>query len=436
MKVAEWVIGTVLSAVLGAASAQGFETVRAEEYCRLPSYKPALRQTMVLIDENEIAANPEGGVAEANRDLLRLISSFADPDESRRAGTFLPREEVTVYVLPRDGAEPEQIFVGCQPFFSEEEERADASEQGSLAKAMRDFFGQGAVNEAQDYVRTFTSGLLRALVEAGRPENLSATGAEGAKLLESGVVQSLRRASRIVNLEYGIPRIVLLSDLTRYSPAIPNDIATAREQGFAAARDAQLNFNRAELYVIGVPGSAQAELAREFAHAFFLGSGAWLSGWSHKTIGNMAPNPTTVQIYNGIIHYSSETDEVPMQMRVAYDRNGVLVNSWIGLQGRNVSDLLGRKDSATPLSGSVVCESDSKCEGKGDGTGFSQAWSLNPSADQELYRPGLPFGGLRYFEFAVLNSEAKGRIYDPHVERVGSQEHLPFELRLVENGRY
>ncbi len=412
----------VLLCVLASSSAFSVEPDRAEEFCRKNEFSKALRQTIVFIDENVVTAYSGDDIPPASRELARLILNFADPEKAQRTNTFLPRERLTVYALPRDGSQPIHVFSACQPYYSDEEIAEIEGRESSTKRALDTFFGKGPIAEAEEYTRVFRNNLTTMLVSIGKTMSDSPNRTSG--FLESSLITSLQSTPRLVNLHDGIPRIILVADFSPFSVEGLDNPLEARSLGFSMAKQASIDFSRAELYAVHLSDTGQNQLVREFAHAFFLGSGALLSGWSNKTISNPSVNPTAVQIFQGFVDYGDI--KPPVQIRLAWDSNGTLVNSWIGVALKSTV--------STPMSGAMVCQDSNNCSVKSDDFGFAQIWSTDPDQEAE-YDANLPFSGLRRFTIDIKGTRASGKIWDPAVAEVGGKENLPFvDLTMLKEG--
>jgi hypothetical protein len=110
-----------------------------------------------------------------------------------------------------------------------------------------------------------------------------------------------------------------------------------------------------------------------------------------------------------------------MQIRLATDATGALVNSWV--------EVSVDRPIATPMAGKAFCKSASleACEIKGDGREFSQAWAIEPDPNKPTFDPRLPFSGIRWFEFTSGPKGINGRLWDPMVI-VNKQKEMPFDL--------
>src|SRR5262249_24831662 len=153
------------------------------------------------------------------------------------------------------------------------------------------------------------------------------------------------------------------------------DEKAARALGFDNAEKVGADLQRAEVYITGM--SAQAsKFIRDFSQAFFLGSKAKLVDASGETIGQTNEAPERLRIYSGFINYGGV--QVPMQIRLATDRSGSLVNSGV--------EVTVKRAIATPLTGKAVCKADDleNCEVKGDGKEFAQLWAADRSGDPKF----------------------------------------------------
>lgn len=390
-----------------------------EKYCSVAGSNSAVRQTVFVIDEAHVAPSVSGQMAQSNSEWASLLVSVLKLDNPEQNTFFLPRERVTILFARKDGAEPAFVFTGCLPFFS-------ASELAAMPKdAVGEFFRGGRKRELQKESEKFKAQLGAALVRASEPGLLSKSATPGSTFAGSGLLSSLRRSS-LANLSRGIPRIILYSDLSRFSDTAKGDVPTIRMAGDTLGKTLPIAFARAELYVVGTPPSPKADKTKEFMSAYFLRSGAWLQGWSHRNINQMDSHPDRVEIYSGFVDLMGR--EAPVQLRLAYSTTtGRVVNSWFATQ----LDV----EVATPFTADIVVQKEGK-RVRNDGRVFAQVWSFNPDEKPE-FDPSLPFAGMRVIDFRVVGSVAEGRISDPLVILDRSdKQYLEFRLNKLEKGAF
>ena len=408
-----------------AGSRSGNIPYRLEEYCEeIFGVRSPLRQTIVLLDSKSIqpAANAVDFAA-TNAAVRDLVLSLADAEQLVRGGASEPRERVSIYLLPSDGSSPELLFTGCPPGFSAEEERQIREDQSAVTKGTEAFFATGKVQQAEEAADGFRTRLLGALLYAGNAERpTDAPGAEASSFVQSAVGRSLAGTANLIDLQLGIPRIILVTDLAKLPLNVADEVA-ARALGFSDAETAHLDLRRSELHVVGTGGGQNSAMIQGYAEAFFLGSHARLVSVAGNTLPPLPPSPVRVEVYSGQIDYGPY--QFPMQARLAFDRNNTLVNSWVVVAREG--------EVATPLTGSATCDAGGICRITSDDSGFAQAWSLQRGPEPD-FGPALPFGGLRYVEMTVGGDGASGRVFDPVVSRIGDLPDLKFELARVPEG--
>jgi hypothetical protein len=337
---------------------------------------------------------------------LRRQSSF------RRASAleqnFLPRERVTVLIARKDGAGTRAVFTGCLPFFSLAE-RTKINRDSGYRGSIDTFFGTGPVANAKKGMDLFRIRIGDGFQEALQLGVLSAASASGpsSDIAKSGLVSSLKQGN-LLNLNYGIPRVVLYSDLTRFfGNAEPG--AKGRQLGLDKGLAANLNFRNAELYVAGMSGGAGA---RDALDMFFLAAHAELAGaGSASSLPGFAGNPVHVSRFQGTIQWAAARS--PVRIRLATDQNGTVVNSWLSVN----TDV----EQFSPFHGVLTCASETSCKFTGDEM-FSQVWTVSRSANGvPALNAQMPFGGARTLDFTVENSVAKGAISDPNINFQGTK---------------
>lgn len=377
--------------------------LRMEAFCTVGDLQPSLRRTYLIVDEHALAkAESPAEFAERNRGLRDVVVAFTDADAATMSGVMDYRERLSILLAPSDGSAVRLLFEGCLPALSPDE-IAEARTAGSDAAA---FFTGGIQQQLQNDSEQFRSRAITALVLAARnaPGPVSP---ETTRLVDAQLVQSLRASGRLISGEGGLPRIVLLANLAR---ADFGEVATreaARGRGFSEGLEAALDLGRAELHVFLADGQ-QSALARDYAQAFFLAQHANLLTWAGGALSTVPAAPASVVRFAGEAAYPSGPEAI--QIRIAADRNGNLVNSWVVLRGS--------PNRSTPLTGPQTCEAPGACRISSDDGGFAQAWSPSPGGEPEFDNT-MPFGGLREWEMNTRDARVTGRVFDPAVQQIG-----------------
>ncbi|HMC93109.1 MAG TPA: hypothetical protein VKI45_11670, partial [Allosphingosinicella sp.] len=371
------------------------------------------RQTVIVVDEASIRRSDAAGFRTANPGVLEAILAVSDPVQAVESGALEPRERVTLLLAPKDGTQPRAMFTGCAPALSAEDKAKAEAGSSSAQRAKDSFFATGAANRIADQAEEFRTTLLGAVqhIAEGAPEQ---QGRAAPSFEASSAVRSLKTAARVADPSLGAPRLVLIAPAALRAVPAAADPASARQAGFAAARATRVDLGQSEVAVALADGRS-----RDFVEAFLLGSRGRLISWSSGPPSNLAPAPVAVRSFAGTIEYGSE--QFPVRARLAYDRKGALVNSWI--------QVLNQQEAATPLSGNAVCDSNSDCTITGDGRSFSQSWSAKQAGMPE-FGSDIPFSGLRYFDIRIAGNRASGRIYDPLVAQIGDDPQRK-ELRFA-----
>lgn len=386
----------------GAAQAAEFE-----QYCNRDGFAVPVRQTLVVLDEQHVFPEPGKAQEPRNASWRRFVGNLVPAETSALEQSFLPRERVTILIARKDGAGMRSLFTGCLPFFSVEELAAIAKEAG-YKNAIYNFFGASPRDNAKKDMERFRIRIGEGLQEALQPAALSAASVGGtADIAASGLVSSLKQGN-FINLNYGIPRIVLYSDMTRFFGNAERG-AKGRQMGLDKGLAANLNLKGAEVYVAGMSGGAGARDALEM---FFLGARAELvSTGAASSLPSFAPNATQVRRFQGTVQWISA--RLPIRIRLATDRNGTVVNSWIFVNTEI--------EQFNPFHGVVTCASETSCKFTGDET-FAQVWNPDrANAGTAALNADMPFGGARTLEFAIENGVARGAIFDHNADFKGAK---------------
>jgi hypothetical protein len=316
------------------------------------------------------------------------------------------------------------VFSGCLPFFSPEEKRQIAQRSGGR-QYVDMFFRTGPVAEAAKDAELYRVRLSQAVKAALRADALTSERMPrtGGDLAGNSLVSSLKQGLPI-NYYFGIPRLIIYSDMGRFMGGLPGDRAQARSFAISKAQSADLNLMNSEVYLSGTTARA---FSKEALEAFFLAShGELISVGSVTGTPTFGPAPVRVSYYQGLVQFPD--NQFAIRIRLATDQSGNVVNSWVLMRTN--------RDHFVPFHGVVTCQGGQPCIYTGDET-FSQLWNVqrnegaSPRFDQKL-----PFYGARSFKFSYNSRELSGEISDPMIIFPGVKEYkLRFKASPT-NGRF
>jgi hypothetical protein len=413
-----WRVITFIFAVWVVVPAQAAETVVAEEFCHSEGFTRPLRQTIVVLDEMTVEPWTSGEMSEGNRRWMNAAISLAGVEEAQRDKNAAPRERITVLLARANGSDLVRVFTGCPPTFSREEmEKLDASTAGAR-RMFDEWLGKDPRSRVEADQKAFRIKLLGALVQLTKE-------AVKAKSPESNFLSLLPAVGRTLDLGNGIPRIVIFSPLVLANGTFANK-AAAREAGFKQASLYAADLKRAEVYVVHGKREANS-IADDYLSALLLASKGYLVDTSGETLPALRDAPQMIAVYGGFISYGLVN--APMQIRLAVDSAGSLVNSWV--------EISVDKATATPMTGKAICKGANldNCTIQGDGKDFSQAWALDPDPNKPTFDQHLPFSGMRWFQFTTSAKGATGTFYDPMVI-VNKQKDMPFDLSTTAHVKF
>lgn len=389
-------------------------TVKFDEFCTMPGLSPALRQTLLVIDQSAVKPSKPETFRSENATLLALATGLGDAQRATSSGAMAPRERLTIAVADPGTGGFRQIFTGCLPGVSDQELRGRlaAGEDGFSAS----YFGSDLQSKISDGSEAFLKQVLMALVQVHPTAPVSGS--------ESIQTTGLARVAKAIGP--GAPgivrRIFIYSDPTRSLSTIGGDYALARTSAFAAAQQLQGNLGQAELYIVPA-GRAQSDLQKAFLDAFFLGLQADVRFVGPFSADNLARPPVKLLKYAGELPLAPGV-RTPMDMRLAVTADGTLANSWISYTG-------SQGVRATPISGQFACAAADSCELRGDpNLGLGQRWRTQAGvAPQPM--PGGPFGGMRMITGRDDGQAISGRIFDPII-LVGTRGDIPFTAKRLD----
>jgi hypothetical protein len=364
-----------------------------------------LRQSIVIIDENLIVDGD-------NSRWIRPALEFSDALGGVQRGTMLPGEPLTIYVAKQSGADLAAVFVGCSPNISDAERHKRESDSSKIGV----FFG-GSVAAQLEKIRTdFEKAMTTSFGIAVRGHKQSA------KSASASIFRSVASAPRLLDLSKGIPRIFILSSFEGSASASETP-RLARERGFEAGAQAGIDLQRAEIYVSNA-GETVSPRARAFTEAFLLRSRGHVAGWRAEGVPQLLNAPVSLSVFAGTVKWSDI--QAPIQIRIAADPQGNLVNSWV--------EITAGRSLASPITGKIICQSDQNCEATGDGRNMGQSWNPDPG-EKPAFDPSFAWTGLRYFSLRRTGNKGVARIWDPQAQvRDGEKllDEFRFEVQTTE----
>jgi hypothetical protein len=401
-----------------AISAHALELVTFARTCKTLAGETApLRQTIVILDESVVQKGD--GAEKGNLIWKRALLEIADLVEGASNGNLDSHERLTIYVARRDGSELAPVFSGCSPNISTAQRQA-LDERSSFLDWV---FTGGPAKALQSNKSDYKDALADATAEV-----LRAASADTQKGSPGSLLRAMATASRLVDLSFGIPRVVVISPLDLGQAENWNSVREAKAAGFELGAKTALDLERAEVHIV-VLNSVSNQYLRPFSEALFLQSRGLVIGWRTEGLPQLPPAPTTVRVFGGVVQIGDVP--APVQIRVAFDTQGTLVNSWIEVTtGRSL---------ATPISGKAICQSTDNCEIEGDGTLMGQAWNPDPR-EEPAFNPQFAWSGLRYFRMSIRANAGSVRIWDPKVAHIQMGDRqvddFQFDVRRTENQRF
>ncbi|WP_398470218.1 hypothetical protein [Tardiphaga sp.] len=395
-----------------AAPAHALELVRYDEACRSTG-RVSLRQTLVIVDEALVASGPDAAVP--NQRWTRALLEVADGLPGGQRGTMNPGEQIKIFLARQEGTELSPVFVGCSPNLSVEQ-RNKLEEGGS---ALNDFFTGGAAKRIENARKAYENALVRSFTAISFAKQELVKQTAGKPPMPGSLLRAMASSPRLIDLSEGIPRIVVFSGFQLADKADWPNQKAAREAGMELATNANVDFQRAEVHVIGFPANGSPHL-KAFAEAFLLRARGLLVGWRSDGVPQLLPAPTDIRVFGGTVQMGDVL--APVQVRLAVDAQGNLVNSWIEVTtGRSL---------ATPISGKAICKTADACEVKGDGRLMGQAWNPDPG-ERPVFNQQFAWSGLRYFEMSFNGNSGAVRIWDPSAKiQMGDRQMDDFKFAV------
>lgn len=373
------------------------EAVKLDAFCTMPGLKSALRETVLVIDENSVKPSKPETFKTDNGELFAVVVGLADATRALDTGAMAPREHLTIALANAQTGGLSPIFSGCLPAMSKEElaERRTKGEDG----AMDSYFGSDMGSKLEEARSSFlTKAALMVAQVAG-----TGGGRGGDSFNDSSFARTIKVIGPGAGTAGQIRRLIVFANPGGALSSVPEDFVQARQAGFDQAQTAQTNLGMSELYLV-LGGGTIGNTQRAFLDAWFLSSGADLRHVGAFTPDSLAKAPMRINSYTGQLPLSPEVMS-PMELRLPTAADGSLVGAWISYTG-------SKGQRRTPIAGQFACASDG-CELRGDPEGtLGQRWRTEPGMQPQPLVNG-PFGGMRLITGKDDGQTLKGRIYDP-----------------------
>lgn len=369
--------------------------IKFDDYCFIEGATPALRQTYIVIDEASVVPITDPSEFSESNSLVRdLVMAFADPKSAVASGRAAPLERITITVASSEAPGPRVQFTGCIPALSEADQAKVFGKQSSITS----FFTGGKEQEmdvASDQFRTQIAAALIRAASAKRDKPGASADVIGRL---SGLGASLRLVDRI-------SRVVIITNKIEKSDF--SSISEARAAGFSEARDEKADLGNSEVYVLG--SKPETQVAYHYLLTRLLSINGSLAGWDYGVAGlSFSEAPSEIRRYSGSAIYPDGSDQF-IQVRIAIDSGGKLVNSWM--------TLLGLQSRPIPLNGIASC-SEKTCDLRSDVSGFAQAW-VSERGNDPIFDNTAPFGGMREWRIKLTDRTLSGEVFDSAVGQVG-----------------
>lgn len=320
----------ILAAALVFAATQAHAFFGNDEYdisgfCEVS----ADRETIIYIDDTMMV---EGSTAWAERIDAKLLSSL------------MPSERVTLLRLSPEQGRVSEIWTGCWPAYSQEQQEKLEAETYLLQKHPL------KVLETQQQVfrQGFGNGLSQIYTAAMRPAGASPSTVVPKQIIRALAADEGRFGRRAANL-----RVVIYSDMvenSEYGIAPDSDSTAASAE---IAKQLGLNLQHAMVYAFGFGDTGNSsglslENTRAFWAAFTDGAKGHLVALGSELT---APATLPVAIHSYDVEASVQDRTVIGRMHLAANADGELQDSYITF-GSAVSSL---------ISGELLCQADGTC---------------------------------------------------------------------------
>lgn len=397
----------ILAGLLGGCGGDGagsgsttapHEAIRADAACVQQGLEAPKRQTVILVDAKAIQKAADAIEFTARDPAFRdLVLSIADPEKGVNGGLSVPRERVTIAVVPSDGSAAEIAFSGCIPGLSQDELASATAKQSLLGSV----FTSGTAGQVDKAIEAFRTQLIGGLVAAaGRADGTPS--AQSGPVAASRFLQGVRASRTLWDAKDSVPRLILVSDLSALDLVDEHSKDSALDQGIAAGRTAGGDLGLAEVHVV-LPAERPIP-DQNFLRGYFLAQNGALASTSVGRVVSSPPPPRRLWRFAGEAAYPSGA--VPLDVRLGDDGSGKLTASWV--------TVLSDPRFAIPLSGQIACASTDRCKVTSDSGGFAQIWAgSTPNAPK--FDANLPFGGMRSATLEIAGDKLTGRASDDAV---------------------
>ena len=403
------------------------KVIEHDSYC-LDAESASLRQTTILVDGSTMSLESNGALGSTywRSQIRRFIDASAD-----EAGVYMaPGERVSIGMIMPNGSGVNVTFSGCMPILPKSVIAENEQQETKLSW----FLGGGWEREYEEGQKEFLEAAVKSLALLMK-DNGPVDVAEKITFVDSKAAASLANY-RGINRHQGVPRVIIVTDLSLYEfPTGDADAVSSTAKSDALVNGTDLGYSEVHLLTEKSPSSNHV---KQYLEAYFLQAKSTLSTFVAGTGALNTPEPPVqVRQFVGEVVFEAENDaaKLPMMFRLALDKNGRLINSWMKeTQG---------KDRYLPVYGDLQCPGNGRlCTYYGDNV-FAQIWNKHKNvsiADGDAGCPNdngrLPFMGFRNLNFSIDEERLEGIISDKTCFNAGDNDGvIRFNLTEVEHGQ-
>lgn len=298
-----------------------FRSGDLKKYCK----NAAPRQTIIYVDQSSVLPGDKKW-AEQIINKVKLI----------------PHERLTILKMDVQQGSVSELFSSCFPKFTAEEIESTKNQEGLISKLLGSSLDD-VKKDRQLFLKARNFALSKIIIESkDQPKPV----AQETKLPNKSIAEALFYDEKRFDLQNGIPRIIIYSDMMQSSPNIsPSENELSRKKIKEKARAFPTGFNMAEVHVFGVGttmklGTSIQQKFEGFWRSYLEFNGAYLEQYSNNlTIPEQQIEE--IDYWQGAIVLNDLHLET--FIRFMTNKRGKLINSWLDIPQLGFIPISGKK---------------------------------------------------------------------------------------------
>lgn len=243
--------------------------------------------------------------------------------------TFLPGERIQVVTINDGGITTEQAWDSCYPSYSVKNYQAAKDSEG-----ISSIFMGGVEDQLKGDKKAFTSRFQLALAHPLGETRHDEIPQYANEFPSKKLVEAFYYDSKRLDIENGIARVIVFSDMIEKSDLVRHDSFEVTEKAEVVAKRFPVFFNHATFYIYGInytnSDTELNEKMESFWREYFIKSGAEIAHYGTQLVLPRYDSTFSAVSYKGKLT-QSDGKKLATSLRLAYLPNGDLIHSWLAI---------------------------------------------------------------------------------------------------------